>query len=71
MRCKSSHSTLTFSEALCSSMSSAHAPESRVLPPSLRAVKGPSRLLASELYRKMTEPILTLAVGMVSLSAQE
>src|SRR3989337_1566054 len=65
-----SHSTFTFSEALCSSMSIAQAPVSTAPTPSLSAVKGPSRLLSSMLYRKMTDPILISSLGMFFLSVQ-
>src|SRR3990170_2406331 len=69
-RWRSSHSSFTFSEALCSSIFIAQAPVSTVPPPSLSAVKGPKRLMSSVLYRKMMEPTLIFAVGAVFLSAQ-
>src|SRR3990170_6740687 len=64
----SSHSSFTFSEALCSSISIAQVPVSTVSAPSANAVKGPRRLWSLTLYRKRTEPTLIRAVEAVFLS---
>jgi len=64
-RCKSSHVTFMSSEGMCVSTSIAHVPASNWLPPSVNAVKGPSKLLLSVLKRKIIEPSLIFSVGFV------
>lgn len=67
-RCRFSQVTLMSSEGMFVSTSIAQVPASSWSPPSVNAVKGPSRVLSSVLKRKMTEPSLMASVGLVFLS---
>ncbi len=70
MMWRSSHSSLTLAEAECSSISDVHVPVSILEAPSLAAVNGPMRLLASVLYMKSTEPFGIALTSSVFSSAQ-
>lgn len=70
MMWRSSHSSLTFAEAECSSISDVQVPVSILEAPSLAAVNGPMRLFVSVLYMKSTEPFGIALTSFVFSSAQ-